>query len=326
MFARFEAKWKWIHLSKQPMHQSDTCEPSKVRWRQCMLQIWRPFWCFGMPCCGLLLYSGVARLFFDCVSVRMGEVVASAPSLALMRSWEVRKGLRSTIAAYRDLTFIIHTFGCWVQRLYTQLFALASRNTLCVRSIAHPPLSWQRRSRRSRCRSKNGPLPRFWWPWFLFKLFLGFAGHLFLSIFFGKNCPKYVPLNPPDHGGSTLRIFLYIIHYSLKNIEKRHDRFWPFKKLFQVLVECCLILWPSLPLLLIPAPWARRIFLRLAGFGQAAWLGLAVTCLRFVSKSKIYIHCKGMTLQEMQQMSGDLLMISTFNRQNGLLESWSFEF
>jgi hypothetical protein len=74
-------------------------------------------------------------------------------------------------------------------------------------------------------------------------------------------------------------------------------------------------------LLLIPAPWARRIFLRLAGFGQAAWLGLAVTCLRFVSKSKIYIHCKGMTLQEMQQMSGDLLMISTFNRQNGLLES-----
>ena len=170
-------------LKQAAMHQSDTCEPSKVRWRQCMLQIWRPFWCFGMPCCGLLLYSGVARLFFDCVSVRMGEVVASAPSLALMRSWEVRKGLRSAIAAYRDLTFIIHTFGCWVQRLYTQLFALASRNTLCVRSIAHPPLSWQRRSR---CRSKNGPLPRFWWPWFLFKLFLGFAGHLFLSIFLAK--------------------------------------------------------------------------------------------------------------------------------------------
>ena len=48
-------------------------------------------------------------------------------------------------------------------------------------------------------------------------------------------------------------------------------------------------------------------------FGQAAWLGLAVTCLRFVSKTKIYIHSKGMTLQEMQQISGDLLMISTFN-------------
>ena len=187
MFARFEAKWKWIHLSKQ--HFSPVrhlSEPSKVRWRQCMLQIWRPFWCFGMPCCGLLLYSGVARLFFDCVSVRMGEggsISAILGSHAFMGGEKRTKGLRSAIAAYRDLTFIIHTFGCWVQRLYTQLFALASRNALCVRSIAHPPLSCQRRSRRSRCRSKNGPLPRFWWPWFLFKLFLGFAGHVFFVYF-----------------------------------------------------------------------------------------------------------------------------------------------
>jgi len=140
----------------------------------------------------------------------------------------------------------------------------------------------------------------------------------FFVHFFWQKLSEVCSFESTNHGGSTLRIFLY---FSLLFIEKRHDRFWPFKKLFQVLVECCLILWPSLPLLLIPAPWARRIFLRLAGFGQAAWLGLAVTCLRFVSKSKIYIHCKGMTLQEMQQMSGDLLMISTFNRQNGLLES-----
>eukprot|EP00435_Cladocopium_sp_Y103_P063653 s163_g25.t1 len=90
-----------------------------------------------------------------------------------------------------------------------------------------------------------------------------------------------------------------------------------------VLVECSLILWPSLPLLLIPTPWARQFFLRLAGFGQAAWLGLAVTCLRFVSKTKIYIHSKGMTLQEMQQMSGDLLMISNHPSRIDWMFHWA---
>ena len=126
-------------------------------------------------------------LLWSCSAVfrlRLSSNGGSGSISAILGSHAFMGGLRSAIAAYRDLTFIIHTFGCWVQRLYTQLFALASCNTLCVRSIAHPPLSWQRRSRRSRCRSENGPWPRFWWPWFLFKRFLGFAGHLFLSIFF----------------------------------------------------------------------------------------------------------------------------------------------
>ena len=80
-----------------------------------------------------------------------------------------------------------------------------------------------------------------------------------------------------------------------------------------VLVECCIILWPILPLLLIPKPWARKIFQLVAQWGQASWLGLAVTCLRFVSGTRIYIHTKGkMKLEEMQQIAGDLLMISLF--------------
>eukprot|EP00438_Fugacium_kawagutii_P027089 Skav203909 [mRNA] locus=scaffold228:72261:73591:+ [translate_table: standard] len=78
-----------------------------------------------------------------------------------------------------------------------------------------------------------------------------------------------------------------------------------------VLVECSILLWPALPLLLIPSPVARKIFLHIAAWGQAAWLGLAVACLRFVSGTKIYIHTTGaMSLEDLQKMSGDLLMIS----------------
>ena len=95
-----------------------------------------------------------------------------------------------------DLTFIIDTFGCWVQRYIRSLFALSSRSTGCFASHIHR--WWQRRSRR---RSKNGPLPRFWWPWFSFKLFLRFAGDDMFLFFLLLNVAYflYVPINPPWH-------------------------------------------------------------------------------------------------------------------------------
>lgn len=91
-----------------------------------------------------------------------------------------------------------------------------------------------------------------------------------------------------------------------------------------VLVECCFILWPILPLLLIPNPRARKIFQLVAQWGQASWLGLAVTCLRFVSGTRIYIHTKGkMNLEEMQQIPGDLLMISNHPSRIDWMFLWS---
>lgn len=66
----------------------------------------------------------------------------------------------------------------------------------------------------------------------------------------------------------------------------------------KVLVECSIILWPALPLLLLPSPKARKIFLAISAWGQANWLGLAVMCLRFICGTRIYIHTKGRLLDK----------------------------
>ena len=60
-----------------------------------------------------------------------------------------------------------------------------------------------------------------------------------------------------------------------------------------MLIECSIILWPALPLLLLPSASARKLFLAISAWGQANWLGLAVMCLRFICGTRIYIHTKG---------------------------------
>lgn len=90
-----------------------------------------------------------------------------------------------------------------------------------------------------------------------------------------------------------------------------------------VLVECCLILWPALPLLLIPRPEARKVFAKVAGWGQAAWLGLAVTCLRFIAGVRIYIHTRGVSLAELQKIHTSVLMISNHPSRIDWMFHWA---
>ena len=90
-----------------------------------------------------------------------------------------------------------------------------------------------------------------------------------------------------------------------------------------VLVESCIILWPALPLLLVPSKKAREIFEVVARWGQAAWLGLAVTTLRFVGGIQIFIHTKGVRIEELQKITADLLLISNHPSRIDWMFHWA---
>ncbi|CAJ1461114.1 unnamed protein product [Effrenium voratum] len=87
-----------------------------------------------------------------------------------------------------------------------------------------------------------------------------------------------------------------------------------------VLLECSLLLFPFLPLLLVPSCHARNLFSRIAEFGQASWLGLAVSCLRFVLGVPIYLRTRG----QLPSLAGrDVLVASNHPTRIDWLFLWA---